>query len=186
MYGRKSVAKRNLVYVFQNDTYKDGFIEKDFKLPALQLDDVNPTLDEITRFTRGQDGADNETAIDLSIIAEASRKAAIAVLQPGDHVEVFEGEQSGVHGTVHSIEQDVVTIQPVGVEFDGQRVQIPARSVRKRFKPGDHVKVMTGQNSDETGLVVSVVDNVVTFLSDMSMQEVSIHIHLQLHSLNFT
>ena len=185
VYGRKSVAKRNLVYVFQNDTYKDGFIEKDFKLPALQLDDVNPTLDEITRFTRGQDGADNETAIDLSIIAEASRKAAIAVLQPGDHVEVFEGEQSGVHGTVHSIEQDVVTIQPVGVEFDGQRVQIPARSVRKRFKPGDHVKVMTGQNSDETGLVVSVVDNVVTFLSDMSMQEVSVQIHPQLHSLNF-
>lgn len=174
VYGRKAVSKRNQVYVFQNDTYKDGFIEKDFKLSALQLDDVNPTLDEITRFTRGQDGAENESNIDLSIIAEASRKAAIAVLQPGDHVEVFEGEQAGVHGTVHAIEQDAVTIQPVGVEFDGQRIQIPARSVRKRFKPGDHVKVMTGKNADETGLVVSVVDNVVTFLSDMSMQEVCI------------
>jgi transcription elongation factor SPT5 len=32
--------------------------------------------------------------------------------------------------------------------------------------------VMTGQNADETGLVVSVADNVVTFLSDISMQEV--------------
>ena len=172
VYGRKSVSKRNQVYVFQNDTYKDGFIEKDFKLSALQLDNVNPTLDEITQFTRGQDGAENETNVDLSIIAEASRKAAISVLQPGDHVEVFEGEQTGVHGTVHSIEQDIVTIQPVGFEFDGQRIQIPARSVRKRFKPGDHVKVMTGQNADETGLVVTVVDNVVTFLSDMSLQEV--------------
>ncbi|RDX52442.1 transcription elongation factor Spt5 [Lentinus brumalis] len=174
VYGRKSVSKRNQVFVFQNDTYKDGFIEKDFRLTALQLDDVNPTLDEITRFTRGQDGNENESNVDLSIIAEASRKAAISVLQPGDHVEVFEGEQSGVHGTVHSIEQDVVTIEPEGVDFDGQRVQIPARSVRKRFKPGDHVKVMTGKNSDETGLVVSVLDNVVTFLSDMSMQEVSV------------
>ncbi|KAH9946425.1 transcription elongation factor Spt5 [Epithele typhae] len=174
VYGRKSVVKRNVVFVFQNDTYKDGFIEKDFRLTALQLDDVNPTLDEITRFTRGQDGNDNEANVDLSIIAEASRKAAISVLQPGDHVEVFEGEQSGVHGTVHSIEQDVVTIEPVGVDFDGQRIQLPARSVRKRFKPGDHVKVMTGKNADETGLVVSVVDNVVTFLSDMSMQEVSV------------
>jgi transcription elongation factor SPT5 len=29
------------------------------------------------------------------------------------------------------------------------------------------VKVMTGQNADETGLVVSVANNVVTFLSDM-------------------
>ena len=172
VYGRKAVSKRNQVYVFQNDTYKDGFVEKDFKLSGLQLDDVNPTLDEITKFTRGRDGADSETNIDLSIIAEASRKAAIAVLQPGDHVEVFEGEQSGVHGTVHAIEGDVVTIQPVGVEFDGQRIQIQARSVRKRFKPGDHVKVMTGKNADETGLVVSVIDNVVTFLSDMSMQEV--------------
>lgn len=175
VYGRKGVSKRNQVYVFQNDTYKDGFIEKDFRLTALQLDNVNPTLDEITRFTRGQDGAENESSVDLSIIAEASRKAAITVLQPGDHVEVFEGEQAGVHGTVHSIEQDIVSIQPVGVDFDGQRIQLPARSVRKRFKPGDHVKVMAGQNADETGLVVSVVDNVVTFLSDMSMQEVNIH-----------
>jgi hypothetical protein len=28
-----------------------------------------------------------------------------------------------------------------------------------------------GQNADETGLVVSVADNAVTFLSDMSMQD---------------
>ncbi|PCH36846.1 hypothetical protein WOLCODRAFT_127725 [Wolfiporia cocos MD-104 SS10] len=174
VYGRKAVSKRNQVYVFQNDTYKDGFIEKDFRLTALQLDSVNPTLDEITRFTRGQDGTENESNVDLSIIAEASRKAAISVLQPGDHVEVFEGEQAGVKGTVHSIEQDIVTIQPIQVDVDGQRIQLPARSVRKRFKPGDHVKVMTGQNADETGLVVSVEDNVVTFLSDMSMQEISV------------
>ena len=46
--------------------------------------------------------------------------------------------------------------------------------MRKRFKPGDHVKVMAGQNTDETGLVVSVADNVVIFVSDMSMQEVFI------------
>ena len=175
VYGRKAVAKRNQVYVFQNDTYRDGFIEKDFRLAMLQLDDVNPTLDEITRFTHGQDGTETDANVDLSIIAEASRKAAISVLQPGDHVEVFEGEQAGVHGTVHSIEQDIVSIQPVGMDLEGQRIQLPARSVRKRFKPGDHVKVMTGQNADETGLVVSVIDNVVTFLSDMSMQEVRGH-----------
>ncbi|EIW79602.1 transcription elongation factor Spt5 [Coniophora puteana RWD-64-598 SS2] len=186
VYGRKNVSKRNQVYVFQNDTYRDGFIEKDFKLSALQLDNVNPSLDEITKFTRGAgeggaagglDGAGGsagENTVDLSIIAEASRKAAIAVLQPGDHVEVFEGEQSGVHGVVDSISQDVVTIVAVGVDVDGQKVDVPARSVRKRFKPGDHVKVMAGKNADETGLVVAVSDNVVTFLSDMSMQEVSV------------
>ncbi|GLB39725.1 putative the SPT4-SPT5 complex mediates both activation and inhibition of transcription elongation, and plays a role in pre- mRNA processing [Lyophyllum shimeji] len=174
VWGRKHVSKRNQVYVFQNDTYKDGFIEKDFKLSALILEDVNPTLDEITQFTRRQDGAEADNIVDLSVIAEASRKAAISVLQPGDHVEVFEGEQAGVHGVVDEIHQDVVVITAMGVDIEGQKVELPARSVRKRFKPGDHVKVMTGQNADETGLVVSVADNVVTFLSDMSMQEVSV------------
>jgi hypothetical protein len=47
--GRKQVSKRNQVYVFQNDTYKDGLVEKDFKLSALVLENVNPTLDEITK-----------------------------------------------------------------------------------------------------------------------------------------
>ncbi|KAH8112870.1 transcription elongation factor Spt5 [Phellopilus nigrolimitatus] len=170
-HGRRAVAKRNQVYVFNNDTFKDGYIEKDFKLSALSLENVNPTLDEIMKFTRQEDGAENEANVDLSIIAEAAKKEAIQVLQPGDHVEVFEGEQTGVHGVVESIANDVVTMRAVGVDIDGQKVDVPARSVRKRFKLGDHVKVMSGQNADETGLVVSVVDNVVTFLSDMSMQE---------------
>ena len=43
-----------------------------------------------------------------------------------------------MQGTVQSIEQDIVTIAPVGVNFDRQKVQIPVRSVRKHFKPGDH------------------------------------------------
>ena len=45
--------------------------------------------------------------------------------------------------------------------------------MRKAFEAGDHVKVMSGKNADESGLVVSVSDNVVTFISDLSMQEAS-------------
>ncbi|KAG2029715.1 hypothetical protein BDR03DRAFT_1018054 [Suillus americanus] len=146
VHGRKQVSKQNQVYIFQNDTYKDGFIEKDFKLNALQLDNVNPTLDEITKFSRGQDGANNENPVDLLIIgdSEVSRKAAIA---------------SGVYGVVDLINQDVVTVTAIGVDIDGQKVDVPACSVRKHFKPGDHVKVMTGQNADETGIVISSLSN---------------------------
>ena len=175
-HGRRTVAKRNQFYVFANDTFREGYMEKDFKISALVLENVNPTLDEIMRFTRQEDGAENENTVDLSIIAEAAKKEAIQVLQPGDHVEVFEGEQTGVHGFVESIGNEVVTLRTVGAEMEGQKVDIPARSVRKRFKPGDHVKVMTGHNADETGLVVSVADSVVTFLSDMSLQEVRTNI----------
>lgn len=171
VYGRKAVTKRHTTYVFQNDTYRHGFIEKDFKISGLMVEGVNPTLDEIAQFSRHQDG-EIDNHIDLSVVAEASRKAAVSVLQPGDHVEVFEGEQAGVQGVVDSINQEIVTITALGVDIDGQKVDVPARGVRKKFKPGDHVKVMTGQNADETGLVVNVADNIVTFLSDMSMNEV--------------
>ena len=174
VYGRKSVAKRNQVYTFQGDDYRNGFVEKDIKLSTLVLENVNPTLDEITQFSRNQDG-DTDNNMDLLIIAEASHKAAVLVLQPGNHVEVFEGEQSGVHGVVDSINQDVVTLTTIGVKYQwSEGCDVPARSVRKKFKAGDHVKVMTGQNADETGLVVNVADNIVTFLSDMSMNEVGI------------
>jgi transcription elongation factor SPT5 len=142
------------------------------KRSGLVLENVNPTLDKITHFTRGHDSTKNKNNMDLSIIMEASCKAAISVLQPGDHVEVFEGEQSGIHSIIMEIVEDIVTISAVGVDIDGWMVDLPTWSIRKRFKSGDHVKVMTGRNADKTGLVVSVADNVVTVLSDMSMQEV--------------
>lgn len=176
VYG-KSITRKNQVYVFQGDTYRDGFLEKDFKVSGLILDDINPTLDEITQFARRDDGGE-DASVNLSAIAEASRKAAISVLQPGDHVEVFEGEQAGVHGIVEEVSGDVVTMTAQGLDIEGQKMEIPARSVRKKFKPGDHVKVMAGQHADETGLVVSVADNVVTFLSDMTIQEVKVHLTL--------
>ncbi|KAL5639866.1 hypothetical protein ACGC1H_006441 [Rhizoctonia solani] len=175
-YGPRSVGRRQAnAYVFMNDTYKDGFIEKDIRLTGIQTDNVNPTLDEITQFAgiHGDDGA-HRTDFDLSAIAEASRKTATAVLQPGDHVEVFEGEQTGVYGVVESISGEIVLLRATHIEIEGQKIEVPARSVRKRFKAGDHVKVMAGKNTDETGLVVSVTDNVVTFLSDLSLQEVTV------------
>ncbi|QRV84757.1 transcription elongation factor SPT5 [Ceratobasidium sp. AG-Ba] len=172
-YGPRSVGRRQAnAYVFMNDTYKDGFIEKDIRLTGIQTDNVNPTLDEITQFA-GAHGEDGVPDVDLSAIADAARKAATAVLQPGDHVEVFEGEQTGVHGVVESISGEVVLLRATHIDIEGQKIEVPARSVRKRFKAGDHVKVMAGKNTDETGLVVSVMNNVVTFLSDLSLQEIS-------------
>lgn len=161
-------------FVFAGDTYNNGFIEKDVRITGLITENVNPTLDEIARFTAGdRDGSGaNDTAIDLSIIAADARKAATAVLQPGDHVEVFEGEQTGIHGTVESINGDVVVIRARGYELDDQKIEVQASTVRKKFKAGDHIKVMAGKNADESGLVVSVLNDTVTFLSDMTMQEV--------------
>jgi transcription elongation factor SPT5 len=179
IYGPRScIRKKNDEFVFNGDTYKGGFLEKDFKIQGIATENVNPTLDEITAFRAGSD-IDGEDGIsggvsnlDLSIIANAAKKAATAVLQPGDHVEVFEGEQVGLDGIVESIRDDIVILKPRLPDMEDQKIEITASSVRKRFKPGDHVKVMAGRNVDESGLVVAVNGDVISIWSDVSAQEV--------------
>jgi cold shock CspA family protein len=46
-------------------------------------------LDKITQFAQQDDGGE-DASVNLSAIAEASRKMAISVLQPGDHVHVLD------------------------------------------------------------------------------------------------
>ncbi|GAA5864685.1 hypothetical protein JCM8547_008270 [Rhodosporidiobolus lusitaniae] len=175
VYGGKEVSKRSGgVFHFKGDEYKDGFCEKDVKIATLTTEDVHPSIDELTRF-QGESGAAGSDSLDLSQMADAARKLAKTILQPGDHVEIFEGDQKGIYGTVDSVANEVVVVLPhVDLDLGGLKIEVPARSVRKRFKPGDHVKVMQGTNADETGLVVKVQGDVVTFLSDLSSTEVSV------------
>lgn len=182
-WGKKSVIKKGLSWIFQGDTYTNGFIEKDVRVNALVLENVNPTLSEIAMFAgQGKDGADKgiSGALNLAVLAEAAKRTSVVALQPGDQVEVYQGEQSGAQGVVDSVLGDIVHIRGVGLELDGQTIEVPAKLVRKRFSPGEHVKVMSGQNTDETGMVVSVKGDLVTFISDLTEEEVRVYTsHLQ-------
>ncbi|BGP17756.1 hypothetical protein JCM10213_005338 [Rhodosporidiobolus nylandii] len=175
IYGSKEVQKRGGGYFFKGDEYREGFCEKDVRVAQLVTEDVHPSIDELTRFQGESGGAGGSDNLDLSQMADAARKLAKTILQPGDHVEIFEGAQKGVYGTVDSITNEVVAILPhADLDLGEMKIEVPARSVRKRFKAGDHVKVMQGSNADETGLVVKVQGDVVTFLSDLSSTEVSV------------
>jgi len=144
---------------------------KEFRITALVTKDVNPTLEEITKFAAGTDDSDG---LDLSSLAAGIKAASkSSAFEAGDVVEVFDGEQAGVHGTVESVTNDIATIISSYAELKGQRLEVPVRSLRKRFKSGDHVKVANGRYKDDTGMVVRVVDDEVTLLSDISMKEVS-------------
>ncbi len=162
-------------YLFMGDEYANGYCEKDVRRTGLILEGVNPTLDEVSKFMgeSGADGIENAN-VDLNLLAEATKKDDDVLFQPGDHVEVFEGEQAGVRGAVVSIDAQGVTLEMEGEGLVGQKVEVPIKSIRKRFKPGDHIKVISGKHADETGLVVKIEDNITTFLSDLSLAEVSV------------
>jgi transcription elongation factor SPT5 len=161
-------------YNYLNDTYINGYLIKDFKIQHLITENVNPTLEEVTKFAGdGEDGGEN---LDLTALA-ASLKANTASNSylPGDMVEVYEGEQQGITGRAISVTGDIVTLQVAEGDLNGQNIEVPTKGLRKKFSAGDHVKVIGGSRfRDEVGMVVRIKDDRVTILSDMSMQELTV------------
>ena len=159
---------------YLGDTYINGFLIKDFKIQFLQTEDVNPTLEEVSRFSAGaEDGTEN---LDLAALAQTLKNNnSNENYLPGDTVEVYEGEQQGVYGKATAVRGDIVTIGVSEGELAGQSIEVPVKGLRKRFKEGDHVKVIGGSRyRDEVGMVVSIKTDQVTLLSDLSMQEITV------------
>ncbi|KKK15633.1 transcription elongation factor SPT5 [Aspergillus rambellii] len=159
---------------YLGETYFEGFLIKDMKVQHLITKNVHPRLEEVTMFARGaEDGTSN---LDLASLAETLKNStAEDSYLPGDPVEVFKGEQQGLVGRTSSTRGDIVTIQVTQGELAGQLIEAPVKTLRKRFREGDHVKVIGGSRyQDELGMVVQVKDDTVTLLSDMSMQEITV------------
>ena len=161
-------------WTYLGETYSNGFLIKDVKLQLLQTTNVNPSLEEVTRFTTGaEDGTEN---LDLAALAASLKTSSTGdSYLPGDMVEVYEGEQTGVCGRAISVRGDIITLTVTEGELRGQSIEVPVKGLRKRFKLGDHVKVIGGSRyQDEVGMVVDIVDDRVTMIVDLSMQEVTV------------
>ncbi|KAL3418529.1 transcription initiation protein spt5 [Phlyctema vagabunda] len=162
------------VWTYLGDEYVNGYCEKDVKIQTLSTADVNPTLEEVTRFASGaEDGTEN---LDLNALA-ASLKASTANASylPGDIIEVYEGEQKGVVGKAVSVQADIVTMAVSEGALKGQTIEVPVKGLRKRFREGDHVKVIGGSRfRDEVGMVVKIVEDRVTLLSDQGNTEITV------------
>lgn len=159
---------------YMGENYVNGFLIKDFKIQHLQTENVNPTLEEVSRFSAGaEDGTEN---LDLAALAQTLKKNTSSEnYLPGDTVEVYEGEQQGVFGKATAVRGDIVTIGVTEGELAGQSIEVPVKGLRKRFREGDHVKVIGGSRyRDEVGMVVSIKADQVTLLSDLSMQEITV------------
>lgn len=161
-------------FSYFNDNYINGFLVKDYKLQHLQIENVDPRLEEVTMFTSG--GEDGTETIDLAALATSLKNnTSNESYLPGDVVEVYDGEQQGVYGKAVAVRGDIVTLSVTQGELRGQSIEVPVKGLRKRFKEGDHVKVIGGSRyRDEVGMVVGIKDDTVTLVSDLSMQEITV------------
>lgn len=161
-------------FQYMGEQYIGGFLHKTFKIQHLQTEDVNPTLEEVTKFTAGaEDGTEN---LDLQALAQTLKQRNVASSYlPGDSVEIFQGEQSGVYGKATSVHGDIVTLTVTEGDLKGQSIEAPVKTLRKRFQAGDHVKVVGGSKyQDEVGMVVRIKDDRITLVSDSNNQEITV------------
>ena len=159
---------------YHGENYVDGFLIKDMKLNFLITKNVNPRLEEVTMFARG--GEYGTANLDLASLADTLKNStAEEAYQPGDPVEVYRGEQQGLIGRTVSTKGEIVSLEVTEGDLLGQTVDAPVRTLRKRFREGDHVKVIGGSRyHHELGMVVQVKDDTVTLISDMSKQEITV------------
>ncbi len=156
------------------EDYRNGFCERDVKIQTLNAKDVNPTLEEVSKFaSSAQDGTEQ---LDLNALAASLKASTVnATYLPGDVIEVYEGEQRGVIGKAVSVRADIVTMAVTDGPLKGQTIEVPTKGLRKRFKEGDHVKVIGGSRfRDEVGMVVKISDDRVTILSDQNNTEITV------------
>lgn len=178
-----------LYWDFMGAKFKSGFLYKDVKMDALQTSHVNPLADELDRFAsktfqsdddeeeeeeEGADG-DEKKKIKREMDSEAADAAAAAaagfggaggaggsrkpvVFSLNDRVQVTAGGMKDVTGRVLSFKGELLTIRPddprLGSSFDEMTAH-----VRKCFKIGDHIKIVSGILKGETGMITWVLQD---------------------------
>lgn len=157
-------------YIYAGEDYEHGYLIKDFRMTFLNVDSVNPKLEELTRFSHA-----SEDGLDLASLSQSLKSSMTATIYTtGEMVEVHSGEQAGIKGKVIGSHGDIVTIQATSHGLNQQTIEIPSNTLRKLFNVGDHVRVINGNYKDDTGMVVQIAKDNVTFLSDLSQTEITV------------
>ncbi|XP_040298487.1 transcription elongation factor SPT5 isoform X1 [Bufo bufo] len=154
--------------IFEGNRYsRKGFLFKSFAMSAVITEGVKPTLSELEKFE------DQPEGVDLEVVTESTGKEREHSLQPGDNVEVCEGELINLQGKILSVDGNKITILPKHEDLKDM-LEFPAIELRKYFRMGDHVKVIAGRYEGDTGLVVRVEENFVILFSDLTMHELKV------------
>jgi transcription elongation factor SPT5 len=107
---RSLTSYRDGYWQYQNEMFdKEGYMEKVVKVASLTIENVNPSLEEITNFT-GSSGLNSNKDLEALLASNLHSEGDFEV---GEKVEVVGGELANMQGIVVAVENGIVTIQPV-------------------------------------------------------------------------
>eukprot|EP01102_Stenamoeba_stenopodia_P011247 TRINITY_DN343_c0_g1_i3.p1 TRINITY_DN343_c0_g1~~TRINITY_DN343_c0_g1_i3.p1 ORF type:complete len:1028 (-),score=262.83 TRINITY_DN343_c0_g1_i3:62-3145(-) len=159
--------------LFEGNKYKDGYLHKVMNIKSLKITDVAPQVSEVQKFMgKGKSHSEEEA---MQSISKTVKKSV--TFSKGDTVRVVEGDLIGLMGIVESVEtsnnESFVIFNPQHEELKDW-LRIEASKLEKYFRVGDHCKVISGRYEGETGLIVSINDNIVIMISDLTRTEIKV------------
>ncbi|KAK9106284.1 hypothetical protein Syun_022295 [Stephania yunnanensis] len=148
--------------------FKDGFLLKNVSMKSIITTNIQPTFDELEKFRKPEDG-DGDMA-SLSTLFTNRKKGHF---MKGDAVIVVRGDLKNLMGWVEKVEEEIVHIRP-NMKGLPRTLAVNEKDLCKYFKPGDHVKVVTGAQEGATGMVVKVDGHVLILVSDTTKEDIRV------------
>lgn len=161
------VSKSRGFWIYGGETYKDGMLFKNMRLSSLITGKVGPTVEELARFPDAKEGERGVGAFDTEDSATAASGIQIALV-PGDRVVITEGEMKNLRAVVDSLETRpnattgqmeqvalVIADENSGLVGDAAKLTVRTSNLRKTFRVGEHLTVISGPRAGESGVVVS-------------------------------
>lgn len=169
----KTLSKSKGYWIWGADTFdKNGYLEKEIKRAGLIIENVSPSLEEISKFSLSDTAASDYNGISSALTEVEHKTAAIDVknrFRPGDNVCIIEGELINARGVVKSVGRALITLT-MNDNFLGE-IQIEPAKIEHIFTVGDQIKVIRGKFAGELGMIVNVGDKVVTVFSDKTKKQ---------------
>ena len=158
--------------------FSENYLLKTVNLRTVVLE-TQPSFEELQTFNTGSVAPERESATRDEIARTAQSIAPKATkFVRGDVIIVSKGDMKNLRGTVTKVENDRVRIRP-DVKFGLNKnttVEVAVADIEKWFKTGNRVKVIAGQHSGDTGLVMKVdaQKKLCTILSDVSKLDIEV------------
>ena len=164
----QSISKAQGFWLLNGDRFdKEGFLVKEININSLESSNVNPSLEELSKFSSGNNVEDNIAALELGNDGASESQFAV-----GDRVVVLEGDLVNAHGVVKQIMKNNVLVEMNDEDLGS--IEIEIRKLGRSFIVGDHVKIVRGKYKDETGMITKISGNVVSVFSDLTMAQFSV------------
>ncbi|GAB4821977.1 hypothetical protein N2152v2_009023 [Parachlorella kessleri] len=169
-------------YLLGSQRFCEGYLQKVVALKSLQPEETLPPLDELQRYNAAAQTEEAGTTDLAGLIQNLQTdgsgvEAALPKFAKGDKVIVIEGDLKNIQGIVEQIQESGdVLVRPNDklLKDFGDLIPFKPRELSKFFESGNHVKVVHGQHTGETGMVVRVEGPVCYVFTDTTQQEIRV------------